>query len=171
MTEGPENQSDSLAADGLDPVIVRSGEGRSRLWGRGSLVTKKLAAEQTGGAIGITHFSAVSQERGPRHIHTLEDEIFLVVDGLVDVSVGEYAETVHGSSILFLPRGVPHSYRVVSETAEFYVITTPGGFERFFAEVGYPPGMRDAAPVGRRWSVSRTQELANELGVGLIWCE
>lgn len=155
--------------DGRSPVIRRDGEGISRLWGKGSVVTTKLSAEETGGTLGITHFSAVMGERAPRHTHTLEDEIFIIEGGEVLLTVGDGTEIVNGAGVLFLPRGIPHSYLVESETARFYVVTTPGGFERFFSEAGYPTGLGNSAPVGESWSVDRTMEFAENLGLGMIW--
>ncbi|GGY05517.1 cupin domain-containing protein [Streptomyces minutiscleroticus] len=133
------------------------------------MVTTKLSAEETGGVLGITHFSAVAGERAPRHTHTLEDEIFIVEGGEVLLTVGDRTATVNGTGVLFLPRGIPHSYLVESETARFYVITTPGGFEKFFSETGYPVHLGSAAPVGESWSVDRTREFSANLGLGLIW--
>ncbi|MBJ7906803.1 cupin domain-containing protein [Streptomyces sp. DSM 110735] len=133
------------------------------------MVTTKLSAEETGGALGITHFSAVAGERAPRHTHTLEDEIFIIEGGEVRLTVGDRAETIHDAGVLFLPRGIPHSYLVESETARFYVITTPGGFERFFSEAGYPTELGSSAPVAESWSVDRTVEFAENLGLGMVW--
>jgi quercetin dioxygenase-like cupin family protein len=155
--------------DGPSPLIRRDGEGASRFWGKGSVVTTKLSAEETGGALGITHFSALAGERAPRHTHTREDEIFIIEGGQVLLTLGDRTETVNGAGVLFLPRGIPHSYLVESETARFYVITTPGGFEKFFSEAGYPTQMGSSAPVGPLWSVDRTQDFAESLGLGLIW--
>ncbi|MEU1124559.1 cupin domain-containing protein [Streptomyces sp. NPDC005899] len=155
--------------DGRSPIVRRDGDGIARLWGNGSVVTTKLSAQESGGALGITYFSAVQGERAPRHTHTVEDEIFIIEGGEIVLTVGERTETVNGAGVLFLPRGIPHSYLVESETARFYVITTPGGFERFFSETGYPvtPGL--SAPVGKAWNVDRTTEFAENLGLGLIW--
>lgn len=155
--------------EGRSPIIRRDGEGISRLWGKGSVVTTKLSAEETGGALGITHFSAVLGERAPRHTHTLEDEIFIIEGGDVRLTVGDRTEIVNGAGVLFLPRGIPHSYLVESQTARFYVITTPGGFERFFSQAGYSTDLGKSAPVGESWSVDRTVEFAENLGLGVIW--
>ncbi|MFJ3825049.1 cupin domain-containing protein [Streptomyces nodosus] len=133
------------------------------------MVTTKLSAEETGGALGITHFSAVQGERAPRHAHTLEDEIFIIEGGDVRLTVGDRTEIVNGAGVLFLPRGIPHSYLVESETARFYVVTTPGGFERFFSQAGYSADLGKSAPVGESWSVDRTVEFAENLGLGVIW--
>ncbi len=40
----------------------------------------------------------------------------------------------------FAPRGVPHTFRVESETARMLVAATPAGFDRFVAAVGEPAG-------------------------------
>ncbi|MER5479750.1 cupin domain-containing protein [Streptomyces sp. NPDC002734] len=157
--------------DGRSPVIRRDGEGTSRLWGKGSVVTTKLSARETGGLLGVTHFSAVAGERAPRHTHTLEDEIFIVEGGQIRLTAGERTEVVEGAGVLFLPRGIPHSYLVESETARFYVITTPGGFERFFSEAGYPVRTGTSAPVGASWSVDRTVDFAEKLSLGVVWGE
>ncbi|GAA3748976.1 cupin domain-containing protein [Streptomyces tremellae] len=150
-------------------MVRRDGEGVARLWGKGSVVTTKLTADETGGALGVTHFDAVRGERAPRHTHTREDEIFIIEGGEVHLTVGDATETVRGAGVLFLPRGIPHSYLVESETARFYVITTPGGFERFFSETGYPVRPGRTAPVGEAWSVNRTTEFAERLGLGVVW--
>lgn len=151
------------------PAIVPTDPSRSRLWGVGSIVTTCLTAEESAGALGITHFAAKSGERAPKHIHTLEDEIFMVRGGQVVVTAGDETSTITGAGVVFLPRGIPHSYLVESDTADFYVITTPGGFEKFFAEAGYPLDLGAAAPVGDRWSPARTQDFAEQLGLGLLW--
>jgi quercetin dioxygenase-like cupin family protein len=155
--------------DGRSPVVRRDGEGISRLWGKGSVVTTKLSAAETGGALGITHFSALRGERAPRHTHTLEDEIFIIEGGEVRLTVADRTEIVNGAGVLFLPRGISHSYLVESETARFYVVTTPGGFERFFSEAGHPARPDKSAPVGDSWSVDRTVEFAENLRLGIIW--
>ncbi|MGW5263217.1 cupin domain-containing protein [Microbispora sp. NPDC004025] len=171
MTIRPHGQAPALpgAEAGPLPAILREHDGHARLWGRGSLVTTKLTAEDTRGTVGVTHFRAVRGERAPRHIHTFEDELFVITGGTLTVSAGDRSEVVDGSGVLFLPRGIPHSYQVESDSAQFYVITLPGGFERFFMNAGYP--VDDTALVGDRWSVARTREMSESLGLGLVWCE
>ncbi|WEH36700.1 cupin domain-containing protein [Streptomyces sp. AM 4-1-1] len=143
----------------------------TRLWGQGSVLTTELTAAQTGGVLGVTRFEAVCGERGPRHVHSLEDELFIVGDGELVITVGERTQGISGAGALFLPRGVPHSYEVLSRTATFRVVTTPGGFERFFMVAGFPVGGDEQPPTGARWSVQRTKEVAERLGLGLTWCE
>ncbi len=50
---------------------------------------------------------------------------------------------------MFAPRDVPHRFAVGSEEARMLVLVTPGGFERFFAEVGRPAEAGGLPPVER----------------------
>ena len=45
----------------------------------------------------------------PPHVHSREDEAFLVVDGEIEVTVGDEAIVVPAGGFAFTPRGVPHT--------------------------------------------------------------
>lgn len=151
------------------PIVLTAGEGHARLWGKGSTMNAKLTGAETGGAVGLTQMHAVEGERAPRHIHTREDEIFIIVRGLVTVSVAETSRVVGAGSVAFLPRGIPHAYEVHPGGAEVLIMTVPGGFERFFITAGFPEDESDAATVGKEWSVDRTIQIAEELDLGITW--
>ncbi|WP_084796354.1 cupin domain-containing protein [Pseudonocardia asaccharolytica] len=68
----------------------------------------------------------------PRHVHTHEDEAFYVLDGEVSMHIGDEVIGAIAGSFLWGPRTVPHAFRIESETAKLLVISTPGGFDRFF---------------------------------------
>ncbi len=99
-----------------------------------------LAGEHTGGA-----FSLV-EERGrlgcmtPRHVHERESETFVVLDGALEGWCEGDLSLVEAGSLIHLPPGREHAYRVASETAHFYTLITPAGFESFFAATGTPVG-------------------------------
>ncbi|MGW0082327.1 hypothetical protein [Streptomyces sp. NPDC003393] len=38
--------------------------------------------------------------------------------------------------IVYLPRSIPHSYRITSDTADLLMIATPGGIEGMFRHAG-----------------------------------
>lgn len=152
------------------PVVLGPGEGHARWWGRGSRATVKLTAAETSGALGMTLIEAVAGERAPRHIHTREDEIFILADGATFVTLGENSRLLEAGGVLFMPRGIPHSYEVRTPSANLYVITLPGGFEQFFLNAGYRVGER-STPAPEDWDVSRTHRIAEEIGLGLQWCE
>lgn len=108
------------------------------LWMLNSLMIERATAEQTNGAFSILEQWVTADGNPPPHQHTHEDEALLVVEGEVDVTVGGVTSRVGAGGFAFAPRGVPHTYAIVSEAAHLYVIATPGGLEHFLRELGEP---------------------------------
>ena len=114
-------------------------------YGIGGAIYRIVAtAEETGNA--IFAFEATEPPGGgpPLHIHTREDEFFLVLEGEVSFFIdGRVIRRGPGGSA-FVPRGARHCFRNTSDrTARLLVLFTPGGIEGFFeygaAENGHPP--------------------------------
>jgi quercetin dioxygenase-like cupin family protein len=70
----------------------------------------------------------------PPHYHLNEDEAFRVLEGQVAFLVnGEWREVGPGGSA-FMPRGVVHTFKNVGDRpSRVLIMTTPSGFETFFA--------------------------------------
>jgi len=65
---------------------------------------------------------------------------------------------------VFLPRGVPHTFRVEGDTpARMLTLLTPGGGEAFFVEGGRPAERPTLAPEGRP-DLARLRSVANKFG-------
>lgn len=72
----------------------------------------------------------------PPHVHTQEDEIWFVLEGALDITIAGVTHRVEPGGVAFGPRGIEHGFECVGEgTNRFVLITTPGGFERFFRDV------------------------------------
>ena len=94
-----------------------------------------LSAEATGGAFSLFEIVSPPGDRVPLHIHTREDEAFLVLEGEIELTVGDAVHRLRPGSVVFGPRGIAHSFcNPCTVTSRMLVMTTPGGFERFFAE-------------------------------------
>ncbi|MFD1732016.1 cupin domain-containing protein [Deinococcus malanensis] len=103
------------------------------------LMTFKATAEQTGGLYALTDSVVPPGGGSPPHIHHREDEAFRVLEGRLDIRVGEQRFTVEVGSFVHLPRDVIHSHiDVGTEPARFLTWIVPAGLERFFKEVGTP---------------------------------
>lgn len=103
-----------------------------------SLYTAKVNSEQSLGALTAMEFLAPRNFGPPVHCHAAEDELFYIVDGELWLSCGG-VEAVHGTgAVVWLPRNVPHTFQVRSETATVFQVSTPGQFERFVAALGEP---------------------------------
>ncbi|GAA3101979.1 cupin domain-containing protein [Rhizobium viscosum] len=82
--------------------------------------------------------SVVPAHQGPPiHVHHNEDEVIHVIEETYEFWLdGEITRIAPGHSI-FLPRGVPHSFRVASDRdGRNVTILTPAGLEDFFLEAG-----------------------------------
>lgn len=95
-----------------------------------------LASEATGGAMSIVDSVGNPGDGPPRHVHAAEDEAFVMLTGRCRYWVaGRQFERGPGETA-FVPRGTEHTFRVIGDRpSRHLVILTPGGFERFFAEM------------------------------------
>ena len=86
-----------------------------------------------GPADGAPHFALrrFRMEAGggmPRHTNTVEHEQF-VLRGRAEVRLGDARHVVEAGSVLFIPAGLPHAYRVLEAPFEFLCIV-PNGEDR-----------------------------------------
>jgi quercetin dioxygenase-like cupin family protein len=111
----------------------------------GDPLTVLLDGNETGGA--YTVMEAILPPGGgpPPHVHSLEDEGFLVITGEVTFYLGDNTIVLKPGEYLSAPRGIPHHF-VNSGSIEAIVLetATPAGIENFFAEVGTPIAGRNA---------------------------
>jgi hypothetical protein len=74
----------------------------------------------------------------PLHSHSVEDEIWYVLEGNITFTIGD--QTLEGGpgSFAYIPRDTPHTFQVRSETARWFGFGTPAGLDRWFFETGVP---------------------------------
>src|ERR1700754_167092 len=64
-----------------------------------------------------------------------------LLEGTLDVTIGDRVCNLTPGETYFAPRGVPHRLRNPGKTsARGLVVTTPGGFDAFVARAGFPLG-------------------------------
>jgi quercetin dioxygenase-like cupin family protein len=74
----------------------------------------------------------------PRHQHTAETELLYILEGAGTLTLGELSLPVTPTSVLSIPRGVPHAF-VASAPLRAIQLYTPGGPEQRF-KAPPPPG-------------------------------
>lgn len=140
---------DPTGASGSTPSVVPEPDGQA-LWSVGALQVVKADAETTGGAFALIEQVVPPGYETPYHVHHAEDELFYILDGEIDCYYGENGEEAlpaEPRDTVFLPRDVPHGFRVVSDhPCRMLVGLAPAGLEEFFAEAGRPAGALEPPP-------------------------
>ena len=110
------------------------------LWFFANLMLVKVSKEQARGHFSLLDSIGARGDMAPLHLHEKDDEFFYVLEGEIDYWVGD-AEPVRAGpgALVYAPRGIPHTYRVESESgARWLVLTGPGDFEPFVTALGRP---------------------------------
>ncbi|NND12154.1 MAG: cupin domain-containing protein [Flavobacteriaceae bacterium] len=140
-----ENTTEAL----LTSKIVKNSEGR-KLNVIGDNQNIKLTGKDTNG-----QFTLIEQNNDPGvgippHVHENEDEVFQVLSGQVAMNIGDQTTTLNAGDLIFCPKGIPHSWKVVGEEkARAMLSIFPSGLENMFEELAQlPPGPPNLEKVG-----------------------
>jgi quercetin dioxygenase-like cupin family protein len=169
----------STTAAGRPQVVAAGGEA---LWFLGTLARVKLAGDQTGGRFALWEGVLPRGAAPPLHSHP-QDETFYLLEGDVTVWLVEPGPADDGGSppewvrtrarpcrpgaAVFAPGGVPHTFRVESDTARMLFLSTPAGIEEYVRALAEParwPWLQPP-PDGPRVAAERIADVERELGM------
>jgi quercetin dioxygenase-like cupin family protein len=141
-----------------NPKLVPAAAGTS-LQVLGDQVLVKLTSQDTNGQFALTEQWNAPGTGIPTHLHLREDETFFVLEGRVEFVVGQTTTTVEPGGLAYAPRGLAHSFRVVSDTpARMLIQVSPAGLENMFQELSQlpagPPDMGQVTAICGRYGVS-----------------
>jgi quercetin dioxygenase-like cupin family protein len=153
-------------------AFVRTAAEGPATWAMGSLFERLASAAETDGGFGL---SLVTQPPGvatPLHVHTNEAEAFYVLDGTMTYRAGEDLHDLSAGSFIYLPKGLPHAFRVTGSTpVRFLGLVVPGGLLGLYDEVGVPasahrlPGA-DGPPTEQE--IARWNEVGPRYGLRVV---
>jgi quercetin dioxygenase-like cupin family protein len=112
------------------------GEGQRR-WFLGTLATIRVPGEAVDGRFALIEFLFPQHASPPRHTHP-QDESYVVLDGQLTVESGGDRFTLTAGAVAVIPKRVPHTFRVDSETARVLVLSTPSGLELMILDGSAP---------------------------------
>jgi quercetin dioxygenase-like cupin family protein len=139
------------------------------LWIADELMTFKATGEDTGGAYSLTDSVVPPGGGPPPHVHHWEDEAFWVLEGELEVLVGEASFLAAAGSFVHLPKGVRHSYENVGpEPARFLTLIVPAGLEKFFKEVGKPGSDVSSPPPFEEEDIDKLLAVAPKYGAEIL---
>jgi quercetin dioxygenase-like cupin family protein len=95
-----------------------------------------LTTEATGGAISVIMGWHKPGEGPPDHVHSSLEELFFIVEGTYEVTVGGQTSTAGPGTIVFIPRNVVHRFRNVGDTTACMLDwSLPGGQDHYFKAI------------------------------------
>jgi mannose-6-phosphate isomerase-like protein (cupin superfamily) len=126
------------------PLVLGPDDGEAT-WFLGTRMTVKATAQSTGGTFGLIEVRLAAGFSPPLHIHHREDESFWILEGQLTVVCDGQTFQAGAGSFIYLPRDLPHTFRVDEGPARALELVQPGGHERFYVEGGRP-ALDDAIP-------------------------
>jgi quercetin dioxygenase-like cupin family protein len=95
-----------------------------------------LTTEATAGAISVLMGWHKPGEGPPDHLHFSQEEVFFILQGTYELTVGGQTSTVGPGTIVFVPRNVVHRFKNVGEaTACMLDWSLPGGQDHYFKAI------------------------------------
>ncbi|OBJ69085.1 cupin domain-containing protein [Mycobacterium sp. 1274756.6] len=125
----------------LDPVLRDPGAGDLFPYFDAHL-ERVIARSETYDALNVLRLTLTPDGAPPLHMHTREDETWVVLDGEVKFWTGGQNLAACDTGVLgsggvaYGPRLVPHTFQSQTPTAEVLIITTPGFFEDHMLAIG-----------------------------------
>jgi mannose-6-phosphate isomerase-like protein (cupin superfamily) len=133
-------------------IVLGAGEGKT-ISVLGNPYTYKAAKEETGGAYALIEHT-VAGDGPPPHIHTTEEEAFYILEGELNVVVGDRTVTATAGAFVLVPRGTVHTYsKTGAASAKILVIISPAGFEKFFEEIAGPPDLEKIKTLAPKYNL------------------
>ena len=138
------------------------------LWFIDALARIHVSGEETDGRLAIVEGLARQGDMPPLHLHRREDEVFHVLEGRMTLHLpGQTIELEPGATLL-APKGLPHTYRVESETARWFAVCLPAGFDGFVASVSEAASSDELPPLHREHDLAAITAAAEEHGIELL---
>jgi quercetin dioxygenase-like cupin family protein len=155
--ESMNKPSESEIKDLQKPKIVTKNEG-NKLNVLGDNQNIKLTGEDTNGQYTLIEQNNEPGIGIPPHVHENEDEVFQVSSGEVEMNVGNQTTTLKAGGLIFCPKGVPHSWKVVGEEkARALLSIFPAGLEGMFEELAElpagPPDMEKVTAICGKYNL------------------
>lgn len=125
-------------------VARQRGEGDA-YWMLGGLYEVRVAGDETNGELTIMEITVPAGAAPPPHTHP-GGESLRVLEGTVRVHINDEAVEGGPGAFFYFPAGTLETFEPVSDVARVLVAYTPGGIDKFFAEVGEPAQAREIPP-------------------------
>jgi quercetin dioxygenase-like cupin family protein len=98
-----------LPVGSLQPYVRQADEHQRLVYFGGGEFAIILDAAITGGQLTVIEAHGRHGDASPVHVHSRDNEAFLLLDGQLTVWVGDQRHQLRPGGIAFLPRNIPHA--------------------------------------------------------------
>ncbi len=120
---------------------------------------------ETKGTYALIEMTVEPKSQVPLHMHSREDEGLYVIDGELSVMHDQSTKNISSGSHVFLPRGIPHSYKNLGQKqCRILLFYTPSGFENFLEEISN----ENLSNTKEEGIGDKMKRVANRYGVSII---
>lgn len=136
-------------------------------WFAGTLLRTIAGLDETDGGLTVMEQRARLGFSPPLHVHHREDTALLVLEGRLTVRSGDTETVLDSGGFHWLPRNIPHTFRVETDEAHFLEFATPAGAELFHFDASDPAPAAELPPECEP-DVGRLVASATRFGIDII---
>ena len=124
--------------------VVKSGTGRfgdKTVLNGVSPNDMKVSGKDTVGELSVFEYTGNEKGGPPLHVHPNQDEVFFITQGEYLFKCGDEKFTLVNGDMIFLPRGIAHTWAQLTEQGKMLFFFQPSGrMEDFFRSLGNQKG-------------------------------
>ena len=118
-----------------DPIVVVPDGGDVLNIAGGEFIHKVKSAD-TNNVFSVIQIHTPPGKGISAHVHENEDELVYLLQGEIEVSLGDQTMRAVPGVMALLPRGIPHGFTNVGDTPSIVIDTIlPGAFDGYFVEM------------------------------------
>lgn len=102
----------------------------------GSIFYHRAKSAETNGVFSVVELVTEPGKGVSVHVHKHEDELVYVLEGELEVTLGDQKMNAGAGILALLPRGIPHGFtNIGNRPSRALVVILPGAFDNYFVEV------------------------------------
>ena len=141
------------------------------LWFLDTLVCIRVSHRDGTDRLSILEHAARRGDSPPLHVHENEDEVFHILEGDFRFQFGSEERTGRAGDTVLAPKGVPHTYRVESQSGRWLTVTRHEQFEQFVRAMARRADVRELPPTAgppTPEAIAALTAMAKKFGIEIV---
>ena len=144
----PDQMATRPNPDAAVQPYLATADASARWWHDGQLWSVLADGARTDGSFSVFDILAPRGTGAPPHLFVEADAFYYVLEGEVEMLLGDNVKPARKGDFVFVPKGTPHARRVTSDAARLLHLLTPSGFERVLGAFGERTTSQTPPPTG-----------------------